>query len=366
MPPVVGPHPSPGRRRVRAAIGLACCLLLLASCQVPGAVRPTVRVGLVAPFEGRYRFVGYDVFPAVRLALREANAAGGVAGYSVELVAYDDGADPQMAVLQADKLALDPTLVAAMGHFRASTTTAALPAYAQAGLPLLAPALLDPGSASGEGTAFWTGPAARVLAAALLDRVEAAALAGGDSPLGQALLEVAAERGLELAPLVSPGADGWLEALLAADPATVMSDADPVAAGEVVAALRDAGWEGTFLGGPELAATDFAAVAGPAAEGALFVTPWPLPEEGGEWAAFIAGYLPISGGTPPGPRAQPAYQAARLLLRALEMDVAAHGRPSRAGVAAALATLTAEGAEGEPSLTWYRLGADGAARPITP
>ena len=60
-------------------------------------VRPTVKIGLVAPFEGRYRYVGYDVFYAVRLALQEVNAAGGVGGYHVELVAYDDGADPAMA-----------------------------------------------------------------------------------------------------------------------------------------------------------------------------------------------------------------------------------------------------------------------------
>jgi branched-chain amino acid transport system substrate-binding protein len=128
-----------------------------------------VKIGLVAPFEGRYRYVGYDVIYAVRLALREANAAGGVNGYSVELVAYDDGADPAMAAEQARKLAADPAVVAAIGHFREGPTRAALSAYADAGIPLVAPAVLDPALTRGEGTVYPLGPSADVVASALLD-----------------------------------------------------------------------------------------------------------------------------------------------------------------------------------------------------
>src|SRR6187401_305291 len=73
--------------------------------------RPVVKIGLVAPFEGRYRDVGYEVIYAVRLAVREANAAGGIAGYSVELLTLDDSDDPDMAVAQAQKIATDPQVV---------------------------------------------------------------------------------------------------------------------------------------------------------------------------------------------------------------------------------------------------------------
>ena len=76
---------------------------MLSGCSVPGQVRPTVKIGLVAPFEGRYRYVGYDLFPAVRLAVRQANESAEANGYNVELVAYDDGADPAMALLQAQR-----------------------------------------------------------------------------------------------------------------------------------------------------------------------------------------------------------------------------------------------------------------------
>ncbi len=100
--------------------------------------RPIVKIALVAPFEGRYRNVGYEVIYAVRLAVREANAAGGVAGYSIELLALDDSGDAAAAVEQARKVATDPQVVGVIGHWLGANTAAAAPEYEAAGLPLLA------------------------------------------------------------------------------------------------------------------------------------------------------------------------------------------------------------------------------------
>jgi branched-chain amino acid transport system substrate-binding protein len=85
--------------------------------------------------------VGYDAIYAARLAVRERNAAGGVGGYRVELVAYDDGGDAQAAVERARQLALDPQVVAVIGHFRIETTRAAWDVYAREALPLVAPVI---------------------------------------------------------------------------------------------------------------------------------------------------------------------------------------------------------------------------------
>ncbi len=109
---------------------------MLTGCAV---TRPTVKIGLVAPFEGRYRQVGYEVIFAVRLAVREANAAGGVAGHTVELVALDDQGNPARALEQARKLALDPQVKLVLGHWLTATTQAAAPEYARLGLPVLQP-----------------------------------------------------------------------------------------------------------------------------------------------------------------------------------------------------------------------------------
>src|SRR5262245_19282095 len=134
----------PARKARRTHLrALFICWLLTAALHLPACVpvtRPLVKIGLVAPFEGRYRDIGYEVIYAVRLAVREANAAGGIAGYDVELTALDDSGDPASAIVQARKLAVDPQIVGAIGDWLDPTTLSAAPAYAAAGLPLLATA----------------------------------------------------------------------------------------------------------------------------------------------------------------------------------------------------------------------------------
>jgi ABC-type branched-subunit amino acid transport system substrate-binding protein len=109
-------------------------MFLLSAC---ASVKPVVKIGLVAPFEGRERAVGYDAIYAARLAVRQANAAGGIGGYRVTLVALDDRGDPELASQTAAALVVDPQVVAVVGHYLPATTAAAAEVYAKAGLPLL-------------------------------------------------------------------------------------------------------------------------------------------------------------------------------------------------------------------------------------
>lgn len=341
------------------------CLLLLASCS--GSARPTVKIGLVAPFEGRYRYVGYDVIYAVRLALREANGADcGVGGYNVELVAYDDGGDSLQAAEQARKLAVDPAVVAVIGHWREETTDAALSVYAEAGIPLIVPAVLHSPLAEEPGQVYHPGPPAATVAGEMFNKLgglgqHQAALVTEGGSLGAALQWAAQQHRSLASPVLSPENKDWVHEVLASGVEAVFCDADPVAAGEAIAALRQAGWEGIFLGGPELAAADFGAVAGAAAEGATFVTPYPFPTDVPGGADFVAAYQAVSNGVPPGPLALPAYQATQILLESLERDIAANSRPTREGVDA----LNAERDWSYTPLYWYQVGADGIARFIT-
>lgn len=144
-------RPCSGKVGVPAVVRLVLALvisLLLAACAV---VDPVVKIGLVAPFEGRHRVLGYDAVYAARLAVRQVNAAGGVGGARVALVALDDGGDRELARQTAASLVVDPDVVAVVGHGLSLTTDAAQPLYRQGDLPLLplgqAPfAPTDPGS----------------------------------------------------------------------------------------------------------------------------------------------------------------------------------------------------------------------------
>jgi ABC-type branched-subunit amino acid transport system substrate-binding protein len=122
---------------------LALCGLLVVACCPPGSVQPTVKLGLSAPFEGRYRDLGYEALYAVRLAVRQRNEAGGVGGdrHLVELVALNDLNEAAEAIEQARKMAVDPDVLAVLGGWSPATAGAAAPVYRQQGLAFVAPPL---------------------------------------------------------------------------------------------------------------------------------------------------------------------------------------------------------------------------------
>lgn len=122
-----------GRRNY--ILALLAVLIALAACS---RVDPVVKVGLVAPFEGRHRAIGYDAIYSARLAVREINAAGGIDGSRVALIALDDGGSPDLARQTAAALALDPGVVAVVGHGLPETTQASETIYAEDHLPFLA------------------------------------------------------------------------------------------------------------------------------------------------------------------------------------------------------------------------------------
>ena len=122
-------------------LGVGLCIVLLAACSGPGIVKPTVKIGLSAPFEGLHRDLGYAALHAVQLAVRERNASGGVGQrYLVELVALNDLNEVGKAVEQARKMAVDPGVLGVLGGMSQETALAAAE-YESLGLTFLAPSV---------------------------------------------------------------------------------------------------------------------------------------------------------------------------------------------------------------------------------
>lgn len=114
---------------VRNRFFLFLLTLFLLSC---GSSPEVIKIGLVAPFEGADRAIGYDIIYSARLAVREVNAQGGINGRPVALIALDDGGDVQAARETAVSLTLDPHIVAVVGHWGEETTAVVAPIYEQA------------------------------------------------------------------------------------------------------------------------------------------------------------------------------------------------------------------------------------------
>jgi len=93
-------------------------LILLVGCNTLKSEQVT-KIALLAPFEGRYREVGYNALYAARLAINDSNAT------QIELMAIDDGGQVETATSRARALAKDSTIraVLVLGQFVADDTT---------------------------------------------------------------------------------------------------------------------------------------------------------------------------------------------------------------------------------------------------
>jgi hypothetical protein len=79
-----------------------------------------VKIALLAPFEGRYREVGYDALYAARLALADSPVVVG----EITLLPIDDGGDISSAVERAEALRRDPAVKSVLGLGYAATSDA--------------------------------------------------------------------------------------------------------------------------------------------------------------------------------------------------------------------------------------------------
>lgn len=113
-------------------ICLVFCLFCLPSCT---NLTPVVKIGLVGPFEGRNRDIGYDVIYSARLAVRQINESGGIGKYRIALVAQDDFGDPETARQIATTYLNDPQVVAVIGHWLPITSDVAKPIYEDGNMP---------------------------------------------------------------------------------------------------------------------------------------------------------------------------------------------------------------------------------------
>ncbi|UCC82594.1 MAG: ABC transporter substrate-binding protein [Gemmatimonadota bacterium] len=126
--------------RTRASLsGLAAFILAAAACGDSGS-SDTVRFGVAAPLE---QFIGSHTLRGAELARDQLNAAGGIEGRAIELVALTDSASTRLAVAVADRLYSDATVLAVVGHVNSGATLAAAPIYNR-GLPIVSPVATSP------------------------------------------------------------------------------------------------------------------------------------------------------------------------------------------------------------------------------
>jgi branched-chain amino acid transport system substrate-binding protein len=302
---------------------LAVMFLLLACPGVGiGGAPATIKIGLVAPFEGLHRPLGYEVLFAVKLAVQERNVQGGINGYQVELVALNDFDDPAKARAQARALVADPDVLGVVGHSSAATTLAAMPIYQEAGMAMSVP---------------WTIQEAKPDA----DREGVVSVAANDAETAVWLDTISRERGFNNTGSVSDlDLDSIPSDIQALELAT-----EGVTAGEIILALDQAGVSFPLLGHADVGSLQVVQVANRAADGLIFVSPGPDPDDIPGTDTFVEAYHALAG-FPPGPRAVLAYDATNVLLEAIEL-ILSHSQPDRSEISAVINQIQRHGISGD-------------------
>lgn len=153
----VGPS---GAARIPEEVGLAMTrwlagtlVLLMAAVSLVGLAAPAavaqttaepLYIGLFAPFTGENAEYGRSFRQAIDLFVTNLNAAGGVDGRPVEIIAVDDRSDPREAANIAQRFAGDRRILATIGSFTSTAAMAAAPIFERAGVVQISPTSSHP------------------------------------------------------------------------------------------------------------------------------------------------------------------------------------------------------------------------------
>ncbi|MDO5499932.1 MAG: branched-chain amino acid ABC transporter substrate-binding protein [Propionibacteriaceae bacterium] len=102
------------------------------------------KIGVIAPISGELSAMGLGIRNSVELAIRQANEAGDLNGWTLEMAAEDDQAQPDAGRNAATKLAGDSAVIGVVGPLNSSVGQALQPVLAQAGIALVSPANTNP------------------------------------------------------------------------------------------------------------------------------------------------------------------------------------------------------------------------------
>jgi len=139
-----GAVPSCARRGISLVV--AFCLFVLVGCTSPQP-KGEVIVYVAAPLSGWQADGGQTVVGGARLMAERINAAGGLSGHRVKVVAIDDEADSEVAVQVAEQiraaLQQGEKIIGIVGHYNSGQTLAAMEIYKDLPLIVVTPTASD-------------------------------------------------------------------------------------------------------------------------------------------------------------------------------------------------------------------------------
>ena len=118
-------------------------LAVAAALGASSIVQADIKIGVAGPMTGANASFGEQYMKGAQAAADAINAAGGVNGEKIVLVAGDDACEPKQAVAVANKLEQEG-VIGVVGHFCSSSTIPASSIYADGGILMITPGSTNP------------------------------------------------------------------------------------------------------------------------------------------------------------------------------------------------------------------------------
>jgi len=124
------------RKVVRSLICLLAGFAIFGAL-IASSAEESIKIGFFGPMTERFAGSGLEAKKGADLAIKQANAAGGISGRKVELVGYDDRANRTEAVSVAHKMIEQNKVTAIVSGSLSLTSIAAAPIISEAKVPMV-------------------------------------------------------------------------------------------------------------------------------------------------------------------------------------------------------------------------------------
>ena len=270
----------------------------------------SVKIGFNVPLTGFAAADGKSALNGAKLAVKQANQAGGINGKMIELVVYDDQASPKQAVPISNKLIEKDKVVAAISGSYSGATRAAAGVFQSAEIPYISAYAVHPEITKAGNYVFRTsfmgevqGRAGAKLIGATLQRKRVVLItlkndfgkslaAGFNEAAGQFNLQIVNEYEYS----IKDRQFGPIVAKVKADaPEAIYATGYFFTAGPLVSQLRAAGITVPVIGQEGYDSEQFIKIAGKASEGTIITTSLDRDSNSSETRSFISEFEAMAG-----------------------------------------------------------------------
>jgi branched-chain amino acid transport system substrate-binding protein len=273
-----------GSTVVRRGLLIVGVISIAMLCGTPA--RAEILIGVAGPMTGKNAWFSEQIERGAVLAVADLNAKGGVLGEQVQLITVDDFCDPEQAVAAANKL-VSEGVIFVVGHYCSHASIPASEVYQTAGVIMISaassnPLLTELGRANVFRVQTRDDAVGVVAGNYLADHWsdQKIAILHDDTTFGKGVADLTKEqlnrRGVTEVvhqAFVSGQADygAEIDELQGADIAVAFIGGYHTEIGLMARQARDRGYPVQLMAGLTLATEEFGLIAGPAAEGILFI-----------------------------------------------------------------------------------------------